>query len=142
MARAPSITLPTIFPASLSLSADPRAWPAYLTTLTLHARLVHLYLSHLLAMLSVHPGLPPRLRPCAAAPPPDLVVPKQLLPLHAAVHAWLHAWAMYAEAHWRTPAEIAADNWNWATQFARRPCRAPAGREAEWPYRIRPTPPG
>ena len=137
------VTLPTWLPASPAVLPSPRALPENLTVLTQHYRLARVYLSYALTALSTDPLIPPRLRARAAAPPPELEVPKALRPLHDAIAAWVHAWLVYGAAHWRAPEEIAADNWHWATECSRWPAPPLTGCMArQLPYKIIPTRPG
>ena len=138
-----TVTLSTWLPASFALTPSLRATPQNLAVIMQHYRLAHFYLSYALTALAADPLVPPRLRTRAAAPPPELEVPKALRPLHDATSAWLYGWVVYAAAHRRAPEEIAADNWHWATECFRWPAPPLTGRMArQLPYKVIPTQPG
>ncbi|KZT72367.1 hypothetical protein DAEQUDRAFT_755201 [Daedalea quercina L-15889] len=134
--------------SSSTASSRPRhptsAWLTSPRTLYHLAQLVSYYLSYYLSYhLATHNPLPPRFLPDKIRPTPEWDVPPALCPLNAALYAWARGWAWYVEMHWRTPEEIAEDNWHWRARFDVWPEKPLTGCMArQLPYRVIPTQPG
>ncbi|KAH9927739.1 uncharacterized protein B0H18DRAFT_1001958 [Fomitopsis serialis] len=70
-------------------------------------------------------------------------IPPELRPVYRALRAWLRGWAGYLEQHYRSPAEIAEDNWHWGAELRWWPGTPELARLAhQMPFRVVPRQPG